>query len=218
MSQSDSIAPSPAGSRLRLRGSDVAMVMVWLVLLGGTISIPYALQSPTLGDDLTRYTVRLSLLYYAMAATMMLLLRKPEWFALSGRGRLARWCWTLAWSSYLVHLAMAFHHYHHWSHADAVEHTRAVSGLGEGIYFSHLFTLLWSADVAGWWLWPGRYARRSPWIDRGLHGFMAFIIFNGTVVYETGLIRWCGVALFVELAIVGGYRVVRNFAERRKVT
>ena len=41
---------------------------------------------------------------------------------------------------------MAFHHYHHWSHADAVQHTAIVSGWGNGLYVSHLFTIAWTAD------------------------------------------------------------------------
>jgi hypothetical protein len=32
-----------------------------------------------------------------------------------------------------------------------------------------------------------------------LHAFMAFMIFNGTVIFETGWIRWAGAALFVAL-------------------
>jgi hypothetical protein len=105
---------------------------------------------------------------------------------------LARWCWTFAWATYLVHLAMAFHHYHHWSHADAVEHTEIVSGFGKGIYVSHLFTLAWTADALSWWLQPARRALRPSWIDWLLHGFMAFMIFNATVIYEAGPIRWAG--------------------------
>lgn len=196
---------SPSSS-LPVRLSDVLTVTVWIVLLTITLSVPNLVDSPTLGDDLTRYTVRLSLLYYAIAATLMLLLQPDEWPATQGRGRLARWCWTLAWLTYLVHLAMAFHHYHHWSHADAMEHTRQVSGAGEGIFMSHLFTVVWTLDVLTWWLRPARYALRSPWIGRLLHAFMLFIIFNATVVYETGLIRWCGLLLFAELAAVNLYR------------
>ena len=30
---------------------------------------------------------------------------------------------------------------------------------------------------------------------------MAFIVFNGTVVYETGFIRWAGLALFFALGL-----------------
>jgi hypothetical protein len=31
---------------------------------------------------------------------------------------------------------------------------------------------------------------------------MAFIVFNGTVVYETGFIRWAGLGLFVVLSVL----------------
>jgi hypothetical protein len=154
--------------------------------------------------------VRVALLYDAAAASLQWLLRPGDWVGPAPASQLARWCWTLAWLAYLIHLAMAFHHYHHWSHADAIAHTRAVSGFGEGIYFSHLFTLVWTADVAWWWLGPKDYARRPAWVGRTLHAFMAFIVFNATVVYEDGLIRWAGMALFAELAVLWGYHTVRD--------
>src|SRR5262249_30490099 len=104
---------------------EMMLVAAWLVLLGSVIAWPYWTRSTTLGDDLTRFTVRVALAFYALAAARMLL---GKW------DRLARWLWTLAWASYLVHLAMAFHHYHHWSHGDAIAHTDEVSGFGQGIY------------------------------------------------------------------------------------
>jgi hypothetical protein len=186
------------------------MLGLWLVLLAVVLAVPYWTDSPTLGDDWTRHTVRLALLYYTAAATLMLLLRPAEWQIASGRGRLARWYWTLAWMTYVVHLGMAFHHYHQWSHANAVRHTHEVSGFGEGIYVSHLFTLLWTADVVYWWWRPNRYAVRSPWCGRLLHGFMAFVIFCATVVYEAGPIRWGGILLFTGLALVFVYRWTRS--------
>jgi hypothetical protein len=185
---------------------DVLALLAWLVLLAILLATPYADRSPTPGDDLTRSTIRLALLYYGVAASLMLWLRPADWLAQSVPGRLARWCWTLAWLAYLIHLGMAFHHYHHWSHADAAAHTRQVSGLGEGIYVSHLFTLAWTADVVWWWRRPQTYARRPVWIGWMLHGFMLFVIFNATVVYEEGLIRWAGVVLMVDLAGLWGYR------------
>jgi hypothetical protein len=160
------------------------------------------MASPSLADDLTRNTIRVALLFYAAAASLMLLLPAGDWPAHSPRGQLARWLWTLAWAAYLVHLAMAFHHVHHWSHSAAVEHTRGVSGVGEGIYVSHLFTLVWTADVAWWWLWPDAYAARPAWVNTAVHAFMVFIIFCATVVFETGWIRWAGVVLVVGLAAV----------------
>jgi hypothetical protein len=161
---------------------------------------PHLLGSSTLGDDLVRNTIRLALGWYALALSIMLFLGRADWSARGRRGRSARWCWTFAWATYLVHVALAFHHYHHWSHTDAFEDTRRVSGVGEGIYASHLFTLVWTVDVAVWWLWPVRYARRTRRLDVTLHGFMLFIVFNATVVYGQGPIRWAGVALFAGLS------------------
>src|SRR4051812_28351835 len=172
----------------------------WCLLLAAVLAWPGLGTSRNPGDDLTRNTIRLALVFYGAAVVLMLLLRRGEWTAASRRGELARCCWTLAWMAYLVHLAMAFHHYHGWSHARAVEHVRAVSGVGEGIYVSHLFTLLWTLDVAWWWRNPASYGARPGWVDRGLHGFLLFMIFNATVVYETGFIRWAGLFLTEALA------------------
>jgi hypothetical protein len=78
------------------------MLLGWLVVLTAVLFFPYATDSPTRGDDLTRSTVRLALLYYAAAVVLMLSLRPDEWSASSGRSWLARRCWTLAWATYLV--------------------------------------------------------------------------------------------------------------------
>ncbi len=183
----------------------------WLVLLGAAIIFPYLRDSPTRGDDLVRYIVRVALLYYWLAAVGMLRSRPEDWAAETPRGRLIRAYWTLGWAAYFMHVGMAFHHSHHWSLAAAVRHVREVSGLGEGIYVSHLFTLAWGIDVLAWWSRPTRYAGRPAWLARGLHAFMAFVIFNATVVYETGLIRWAGGALFFTLAAMW---LARRRAER----
>jgi hypothetical protein len=175
---------------------------VWLLLLAASVGLPFATESSAPGDDLTRNTVRLALLFYAAAASLLIGSPRGEVPAFSPQARLARWLWTLAWAAYLVHVAMAFHYVHHWSHAEAVEHTRQVSNFGAGIYFSHLFTVLWSADVLGWWLWPRQHAARPAWVGWALYGYMAFIIFNATVVFETGWIRWAGVLLFATLTSI----------------
>jgi hypothetical protein len=201
------VVASAASGPFLLAG--LLLVLLWAGLLAAVTLWPYATHSATLVDDLVRNTVRVSLLYYAAAASLMLLLHPGAWRASAGLGWLARLCWTLAWAAFLVHLFMAFHHYHHWSHADAIAHTRQVSGFGAGIYVSHLFFLLWSADVLSWWLAPSWYAGRPALIDYFLHAFMVFVIFNATIVYEAGFIRWAAVALFAELAILGLYRWFR---------
>lgn len=180
---------------------------VWLALLLATLAGPYAFAAADPGDLLIRNTIRLALFYYFLTLNALLW---PTIADEDRRATLARGCWTMAWLTYLVHLAMAFHFYHHWSHADAVRHTEEVSGFGPGIYVSHLFTVLWGADVAAWWLTPAWHARRSPWLGRLLHAFMLFVVFNGTVVYETGFIRWAGPIAFVELAAVALWRLQAN--------
>jgi hypothetical protein len=197
---------------------DILLVVVWLVLLAGVLGLPALVDEPNVGDHLIRWTVRLSLLCWCIAATLMLLPRHHEWRALNGRGRLARWYWTFAWATYLIHLAMAFHFYHGWSHADAMNHTREVSGTGEGIYVSHLFTLIWTLDVLWWWLLPASYAARPRWVGWLLHGLMAFIIFNGTIVYETGAIRWAGIAMFAWLALVWLLALVQGRKQQTELT
>jgi hypothetical protein len=198
-----------ARSELPIRLSDstrivpilVLLTVVWAVLLGIVFLVPRWLPSPVAGEFLTRNTVRVALLFYLAAVLLMLRLDLEGWRAATPAGKAARLCWTLGLLAYLIHLAMAMHHYHGWSHADAMRHVDDVSGFGPGIFMSHLFTLLWVADAAWWWLKPESYASRSAWIGTALHVYMAFIIFNGTVVYEKGVIRWAGVLLFVVLGL-----------------
>jgi hypothetical protein len=192
-----------------LRGMDVLAIvggggLLALVLLFSRFA------AADYGDSLTRNTIRLSLAWYFAALVQMLWLSRSDWAAQTVRGRLARWSWTWGILVFLVHLAMAFHYFHGWSHADAFAHTREISGWGEGLYVSYAFTWLWAGDAFWWWLRPARYAARSPWIDRILHAFMLFIAFNGTVVFEEGAIRWAGVAGFVLLAIASAVARLRH--------
>jgi hypothetical protein len=184
------------------RSLGLAVVGTWALLLAAVLALPWLVSLDSPGEYLTRATVRVALAYYAAALVLMLTLRREEWAATAERGRLARWCWALAWVTYAVHVGMAFHYYHHWSNADAVRHTRAVSGVGEGVYVSYLFSLVWALDVAWWWLRPAAYAARPAWVDWLLHGLMAFIVFCATVVYESGPIRWAGCVMFGGLALL----------------
>jgi hypothetical protein len=116
--------------------------------------------------------------------------------------------------TFLVHVAVAFHDYFGWSHAAAVEHTRQVSGWGAGVFVSYLFTLLWAGDALWWWAAPASHDRRPRWLTVGLHAFLAFVVFNATVVYEPGPIRWVGLVLFAVLAALLGWRVAAARANR----
>jgi LPXTG-motif cell wall-anchored protein len=182
------------------------LLSAWLILLAAVFLAPLIFPPANLADNLTRNTVRLALLGYFPALALILLMRPSEFLACGGRGSLARWLWTLGWLTYLVHLAVAFHFYHGWSHARAFQHVRDVSGFGPGIFVSHFFTLVWTADCLWWWISPASYAFRPAWVKWAVQGFMAFITFNAMVVYESGPIAWAGLALFAGLGGVLLYR------------
>jgi hypothetical protein len=170
-------------------------------LLTAVVVIAAAGTAADAGESLTRNTVRVSLGWYFASLMLMIRMGTGDRTGTTPIGRLARWCWTWGAVWFLVHVGFAFHFYHHWSHAEAFERTRQISGVGEGLYVSYLFGLVWAADGAAWWLAPARYAARSHWIDRVLHFFMLFMVFNGMVVFESGPIRVAGIAMFVALAI-----------------
>ena len=170
-----------------------------IVLLAATIELTVALGSEE-GVLLIKNTVRLALVWYVVAICLMLFFQPGDWTAGTARGRLARWCWTWALLCFLVHLVFAFQFFHHWSHADAFARSLRMSGLGEGIYIAYLFTVLWMADVIFWWARADRYAARGAWIDRSLHGFMLFVVLQGTIVFDKGPIRVAGAVGMVVLA------------------
>lgn len=184
------------------RSSSLAFPLLGVLFIAAVILVSKFFAADV-GDALTRNTIRLSLAWYAVALALMTRLRNAEdWCAFTPLGKTERWCWTWACLTFVIHVALAFHYFHRWSQTHAFEHTREVSGFGEGLYISYFFTLLWTADAAAWWLAPAWYATRSPWIDRLLHGFMLFIVFNGTVIYEQGPIRWVAAVGFIAIALL----------------
>jgi hypothetical protein len=183
-----------------LKSLDVATIVVGAALLAAVL-LGSRFAGGDYGDALTRNTIRLSLSWFTAALFLMIGMSPADWSAATLRGRVGRWCWTWALIAYLVHLAMAFHYFHHWSHAHAFEHTRQASGLGEGIFFSYFFSLLWSADTSWWWLRPSKYAARRAWLHRSIYAFLLFIVFNGAVVFALGPVRWAGAAATAALAV-----------------
>ena len=121
----------------------------------------------------------------------MLRMRGDEWQVGSRSLRLLRAGWLAGWLMLLVHVAAAFHVAHGWSHTAAYEHTERTSGVGEGIFVNYLFGVDMGSgrDLMGS---PGSYARRPRWVGWMVHGFLTFVVFNATVVYGTGFIRWTG--------------------------
>lgn len=168
--------------------------LFWWVALIYITSAQYPISDK--GDFPIRATIDLALLYWAIAVGVNLSQKSGD---NSSRFAPARLLWTLACGAYLVHVAVAFEYAHHWSHAEAFEHVRQASGFGEGIFVSYFFTLLWTVDVIWWWIDRVCYERRPRWLNIAIHGFMVFIIINATIIFESGPIRWIGIAVLIGL-------------------
>jgi hypothetical protein len=163
------------------------------------------------GELLTRWSIRLALLFYTIA--LALLLRcfhsgmggspmQPR-NARTGRPchlvqiiRMARLAWTLGCLFYLSHILLAFHFFYRWSETFAynqtARQTRELFGLnwGGGLYFNYLFTAIWIGDATYWWLaGDDRYLRRSPRITLPIHAFLFFIAVNGAIIFPHGPMR-----------------------------
>ena len=158
------------------------------------------------GEALAIATARVALVLYVAALVIIAgTAREPgrdRGGSVRGR-RLARLLWSAGLLAYLAHVGTAFHFVHGWSHQAAVvetaRQTRELFGLetGVGIWFNYLFTAVWGADVAWWWLDEDSYVRRTVLVSAGVHAFLAFMFFNGAVVFASGPSRWIGLAATV---------------------
>jgi hypothetical protein len=123
-------------------------------------------------------------------AALLLRLRRPS--------TIAALLWTAAYLLMVVHVALAFHFVHHWSHEaamrDTARQTAEVFGLnwGGGLFANYALLVVWAVDVARWW--RGRWSKLTQ-------VFLAFMWFNGVVVFGHGYIRWFGAACFAALLI-----------------
>lgn len=136
------------------------------------------------GEDLSHPAIRATA-WLAVAAWAV------GWpLAWRGRGA-AVWAWGAGCAAF--HVAVALHVGHGWSHAAAVRHTAAASGVGAGVWVNYAFVALWSADAA--WLagWGGSYLRRPRWVTWAVQGALAFVVVNAAVFFARDW--WLGAAL-----------------------
>ncbi len=148
-----------------------------------------------MGELLTRITIWAALAGYALGAT----------YLLPSRGR--RWAWTVGCLCLVVHVIFAFNYYHDWSqasaYADTARQTAEVAGIswGGGLYINYVLIVAWIMDVVWWWVWPDGYRNRPRLLNIIWQGFLIFIIFNATVVFKTGALRWIGLSLCTGILI-----------------
>jgi hypothetical protein len=159
----------------------------------------------------TLWTVRAACLFYA-GALVFWTVRRPS---------AARLAWTFGFVCFLGHVLAAFAFHHGWSHrvayAETARQTAALFGIswGGGLYWNYAFTVIWAADIAWMWLNTAGYRRRKQWISQAIHGFMAFMFFNGAVVFGSGSVRWLGLAVTAAVAFLW---IIRRRTERPGLT
>jgi hypothetical protein len=120
-----------------------------------------------------------------------------------------RAAWTLGTLAAIVHIALAFHLHHGWSHAaalaDTARQTAAVTGRawGGGVYVNYAFATAWTGDVLWWWLSPLSFRRRPRGLDVAIRAFLWLMFVNGAFVFVRGPMRWIGAA--AALAVVAAW-------------
>jgi general stress protein CsbA len=149
------------------------------------------------GEFLTRATIWITIAAYTVGSVL---------FARS-HGR-ARWdaavrvAWTIAVVSLIAHFICAYQFFHHWSQDSALRNTarqtEEVTGLkwSGGLFINYGLLILWIADVAWWWIGGLTSYRARPWpVIAAWHGFIIFILFNATIVFKNGMVRWVGLVI-----------------------
>ena len=155
------------------------------------------------GELLTRITIWIAIGGYAVGVCLMLLFRESQTWP-----KRARLVWTLGCVGLIAHLICAFQFYHHWSQSSALREverqTAAVTGnaWGGGLYINYAFLAAWIADVAWWWRGLEQYRQRH-WLITAVWQFvLIFMVFNATVVFKTGVVRWAGIGICLTLLAV----------------
>jgi len=142
-------------------------------------------------EMMTVWSVRIALLLY-VAALFSWLLGEESW------KQVTRGLWSAGLLFYLVHVAAAFHFVHGWSHDRALletaRQTEELVGVasGLGLWLNYLFTVVWTADVVWWFRDEESYRLRPRWVTVSTHAFLAFMFFNGALVFAQGFPRWVG--------------------------
>lgn len=119
--------------------------------------------------------------------------------------RWIRGLWTVGWLALVVHIGLAWWLFHGASWRAAYEHTAQQTELaigwkwGGGVWFNLLTSVVWGIDLAVLWRTPLGVRRGTSWWDRACQGYLAFMIFNATVVFGSLPVQVAGGVICVGL-------------------
>jgi hypothetical protein len=150
----------------------------------------FALFEAMPDETLVYWSARASALAYWAAVIFM-----GMWLRGANCVAAIRWAWSIGCVLLVAHEILAMGISFGWSHAAAWEdvavQTDAVFGVafGGGLIVNYVAVVLWTADVARWWLWTSPYFTRVPWITIALWAFLGMMYFFGAVVFAEGIVR-----------------------------
>lgn len=153
------------------------------------------------GDALIRWTARLFVVCYVGRLCIDAGGRRD-----ANSQRTARWLWTLGCVIFLLHVAVAFHFQHGWSHAAALEYVRQRTlrdtgwDSGIGLYINYAFGVLWLVDVSLWWRHLDWSEQRLPYWTVQI--IFAFLMSQATVVFGPSFWRPVCIATVLLLAVI----------------
>lgn len=206
--------------------------MLWVMALLMFTVVPYFLLAPSIGaltepvgSDPTNPAIKEPakwVVWFWGCAFMSVVVRsfafrKPR--ELPGTLRLlrvmTRFTWAFGCVLCLLHIALAFHLGHGWSHEAAWTHTKLVGGYGDGIYVNYAFALVWLADATWLCVAFDSYFARPRWLTWTIQGFLAFVVFNAAVVFGSWGSRkvFALLVLFILLAVLVAWSAKFKTAE-----
>jgi hypothetical protein len=122
-------------------------------------------------------------------------------------GGAARALWSLGAAMAWLHVALAFHFRHGWSHesafAETARQTEELFGyrVGAGVFVNYAFLAVWGIDALWWRLRPTSFVDRPRALDASIRAFLAFMFVNGAIVFARGPVRVLGILSALALGV-----------------
>jgi hypothetical protein len=167
-----------------------AAVRAWgIALLSPLLLWPFVLPLKALAEPVGENVSHPAIKASAVAPVVLWLLTAPILFvtrALAVRRPVAlaaRVGWALGGVVLVLHIAIAFHLGHGWSHAAAWDHTQQVGGYGWGVFVNYAFALVWLADAAWASVYFDSYNARARGLHWAIYAFLAFVVVNAVFVF-----------------------------------
>jgi hypothetical protein len=124
------------------------------------------------------------------------------------RHKLAKGVWIAGWLALVLHVCLAMSFVHGGSWTAAYDHTarrtfEAVGwNWGGGVWFNLLTVVVWGIDVMRLWFWPNVTSRLANWFQAACQIYLAFMMFNATVVFGSRPARLAGGLVCMLLSLI----------------